>query len=91
VRGDYHYIKDIFEARKLGYSFQARRAQDRMRTSPGNNAAVLQHDHAIAQCENFFPGVGHIEYRNTMCPIPGAEVIENTGFSSRIQCGHWFI
>ena len=91
MHGDYHYIKDIFEARKLGDSFQARRTQDRMRTSLGNNAAVLQHNHAIAQCENFFADVSHIEYRNTMCAIPSAEVIENTGFSSRIQCGQWFI
>jgi len=70
MRGNHNGIKDILEPSQLRHGFLLRSAHDLMRSSLGDNAPALQHNHAFSQSEDLLAAMGHVKDGNTMCLVP---------------------
>jgi hypothetical protein len=80
-------IENIFEASKLGDGFLLRRGQDFMRRAVGENASTVEHDDALAESKDLFAAVRDVENRNAVSLVPGAEIVEDSGFRSGVESG----
>src|SRR5580693_8954843 len=84
-------MKNIFETDELCQGFASGRGHYSMRSAVGDDAAVFEHDYAIAQGEDLSAVVGNVENRNGVGVVPGAQVFDDFRFGGGVERGQRFV
>jgi len=91
VKGNYLRFEDVLESNKLRNGFLARRGHHFVRSSLGHQAAVFQHQHALAQSKDLFAAMRDIEDRDAVGAIPSAQVVDDGRFRRRVEARQRFV
>ena len=81
----YGGVKDILKSGELRHSLAARRTHHLVRRPLRDLPPVFEHDHLFPQRKNFFPAMSDVDNRYAMFLVPRTQIIDDSGFSRRIQ------
>src|SRR5215471_5658161 len=71
VNADDDGIKQIFDARELGYGFQLRGAHHLVGRALCNDASSIEHDNLFAESKDLLPAVRDVKNRDIVSAVPG--------------------
>ena len=80
-------IQNIFESGKVGYGFLSRRAQHLVRRALSQNTSAVEHQRVFAESKHFFAAVRDIENGDAVGFVPGAQIVDDSGFGGGVKRG----
>ncbi len=86
--GRSHYgVENVFEADELRQRFAAWSGHDSVRSAVGDDAAIFEHEDAVAKSENLFAVVSDVNDGDGVGRVPGAEVVDDFRFGGGVERG----
>src|SRR5262249_33650537 len=81
----------VFKSGSVGQAFAARRVEYRVRIAVGDDATTVESDDAIAKGVDFIALVSNVKDGQLANTIPGAKVVDDSGFQFGIETFERFV